>query len=183
MKEERKKLLTSIIVLLIIMILLVSYVVHLKKKNVEEKPTANITIDNGVIQTDANYEEKKKDDMKEKLMTMGERDRMEYYVSNFITLVESKKYEESYSLLYDEFKKNYFPTAGQFQSYAEKYFPSMASLDFTNIERNGDTYVLWVTITDVINGSKNDTGKEMNFVVRENEVNNIDLSFNVTKEE
>ena len=59
----------------------------------------------------------------------------------------------------------------------------MASLDFTNIERNGDTYVLWVTITDVINGSKNDAGKEMNFVVRENEVNNIDLSFNVTKEE
>ena len=93
MKEERKKLLTSIIVLLIIMILLVSYVVHLKKKNVEEKPTANITIDNGVIQTDANYEEKKKDDMKEKLMTMGERDRMEYYVSNFSTLVESKKDE------------------------------------------------------------------------------------------
>ena len=121
--------------------------------------------------------------MKEKLMAMGERDRMEYYVSNFITLVERKKYEEAYNLLYDDFKKNYFPTAGQFQSYAEKNFPSMASLDFTNIERNGDTYVLWLTITDVINGSKNDAGKEINFVVRENDVNDIDLSFSVAQEQ
>jgi hypothetical protein len=120
--------------------------------------------------------------MTEKLLSMGERDRMEYYVSNFINLVEKKEYEKAYDLLYEDFKNNYFPTAGQFQTYAQKYFPTMASLDFTNIERNGNMYVLWVTITDPINGKKSDAGKEYNFVIRENSVNDIDLSFSVEEE-
>lgn len=182
MKDEKNKIFLIIIILLVVLIILVSVLALLQDKEEAEPQVANITISNGIIETDANYNEISKNSMTEKLLSMGERDRMEYYISNFINLIESKKYEEAYDLLYDDFKTNYFPTAGQFQSYAEKYFPSMANLEFTNIERNGDVYVIWVTITDLINGKKNEAGKEYNFVVRENDVNDIDLSFSVIEE-
>ena len=181
-KNEKSKILLAIIILLIVLIILVSIQGVIKEKEQEESNTYNIVISNGIVETDANYEEIDKNTLTEKLQGMGERDRMETYISNFINLVETKKYEEAYSLLYDEFKANYFPTAGQFQSYAEKYFPTMASLNFTNIERNGDVYVLWVTITDLINGKKDEAGTEYNFVIKENDVNDIDLSFSVIGE-
>lgn len=181
-KNEKSKILLAIIILLIVLIILVSIQGLIKEKEQQELNTYNIVISNGIVETDANYEEIAKNTLTEKLQGMGERDRMETYISNFINLVETKKYEEAYSLLYDEFKANYFPTAGQFQSYAEKYFPTMASLNFTNIERNGDVYVLWVTITDLINGKKDEAGTEYNFVIKENNVNDIDLSFSVIEE-
>jgi competence protein ComGC len=181
MKKEKNTILVSIIVLLVILIFLVT-LTGIIKNNSKKESYGNITIQNGIIETDIDYDEVSNDVMTEKLLSMGERDRMEYYVSNFINLVEKKEYEKAYDLLYDEFKNNYFPTAGQFQTYAKKYFPSMASLDFTNIERNGDVYVLWVTITDPINGKKSEEGKEYNFVIRENNVNDIDLSFSVEEE-
>ncbi len=182
MKDEKNKILTSIIILLVILIILITILVYVNKNASKNKKTANITISNDVIQTDANYNEITANNMKEKLINMTERGRMEYYVSNFINLVEKKKYEEAYDLLYTDFQKNYFPTAGQFENYVKKEFPSMGNLEFDNIERNGNTYILWVTIKDLINGKKDDAGKEYTFVVRENDVNDIDLSFNVTEE-
>lgn len=111
------------------------------------------------------------------LANMGERDRMEFYVSKFISAIESKSYEEAYGMLYDEFKNNYFPTYAKFEEYAKTKFPSMFSLEHTNFERNGDVYVLWVTLTNPL-GSK-DSGKEMNFIVKENALNDFVMSFSV----
>ncbi len=182
MKDEKNKILKSIIILLVILVILITILVYAKKNTSNNKKTANITIANDIIETDANYNEISNNNMKEKLLNMSERGRMEYYVSNFINLVEKKKYEEAYNLLYEDFQKNYFPTAGQFETYAKKEFPNMGNLEFDNIERNGNTYILWVTIKDLINGKKDDVGKEYTFVVRENAVNDIDLSFNVTEE-
>ena len=54
----------------------------------------------------------------------------------------------------------------------------MADLDFTNIERNGNTYVMWVTITDVLNG-KRDSGIAYNFVIEEIDINDINMAFSV----
>ncbi len=81
-------------------------------------------------------------------------------------------------MLGEEFKTNYFQTQEAFEKYAKEKFPSMADLDFTNIERNGNTYVMWVTITDVLNG-KRDSGIEYNFVIEENDINNIKMAFSV----
>lgn len=136
-----------------------------------------------------NYEELSEDEIdtvveesidemeKNELAGMGERDRMEFYVSKFISAVENKSYEEAYEMLYEDFRANYFPTLAKFEEYAKNKFPSMFSLEHTNFERNGDIYVLWVTMTNPL-GSK-DSGIEMNFIVKENALNDFVMSFSV----
>jgi hypothetical protein len=111
------------------------------------------------------------------LAGMGERDRMEYYVSSFVKAVENGEYEDAYNMLYEDFRKNYFPTLSSFEEYAKSKFPTMFSLEHTNFERNGDVYVLWVTLSNPL-GSK-DSGIEMNFVVQENDLNDFVMSFTV----
>lgn len=111
------------------------------------------------------------------LSELGERDRMERYLSSFISAIEKKEYEEAYDMLYDDFKANYFPTLESFETYAKKTFPSLCALEYTNIERNGEIYVLWVTMSDAL--GSNDSGVDMNFVIKENELNDFDLSFSV----
>jgi hypothetical protein len=111
------------------------------------------------------------------LAGMGERDRMEYYVSSFVKAVENGEYEDAYNMLYEDFRKNYFPTLSSFEEYAKSKFPTMFSLEHTNFERNGDLYVLWVTLSNPL-GSK-DSGIEMNFVVQENDLNDFVMSFTV----
>ena len=109
--------------------------------------------------------------------SLNERDRIEYYVSKFVDAIESEDYEKAYEMLYDDFKSNYFPTLSSFEEYAESKFSKVLSLDHTNFERNGDYYILWITISDPLSGKS--SSKEMNFVVRENGLNDFDLSFSV----
>ena len=47
---------------------------------------------------------------------------------------------------------------------------------FFLLERNGDIYVVWISVGDAINGSK-DSAKTINFVVKENDFNDYELSF------
>ncbi len=115
--------------------------------------------------------------VKNDLGEMGERDRMEYYVSSFMKAIENEEYQEAYDMLYDEFKQNYFKTLADFENYVKTKFPSMSSMEYTNIERNGTVYVLWVTISNPLSGK--DSEREMNFVIQENDLNDFDLSFSV----
>lgn len=112
-----------------------------------------------------------------KLADLGERDRMEYYVGTFIKAVGNKDYESAYEMLYDDFKNTYFGTYSEFEEYAKSKFPTSISVEYTNLERNGDVYVLWVTISDILKSSDSDV--EMNFVVQENGLNDYKLSFSV----
>lgn len=107
----------------------------------------------------------------------GERDRMEHYVKSFLNAVENKEYEEAYNMLYEDFKNNYFPTLNDFEEYAQNTFPTLCSIEYTNIERNGDVYVLWITLSDSLAGKE--SAVEMNFVVQENDLNDFVLSFTV----
>lgn len=111
------------------------------------------------------------------LSTMNERDRIEYYVSSFAKAIETEEYEKAYTMLYDDFKKNYFPTLSSFEEYAKNKLPKVISLDHTNFERNGDYYILWITMSDPLGGKSSQT--EMNFVVKENDLNDFVMSFSV----
>lgn len=111
------------------------------------------------------------------LAGMGERDRMEYYVASFIKTTGNKEYEKAYNMLYDDFKERYFPTLSSFEKYASNKFPSMCSVEHTNFERNGEVYVMWVNLSDSLAGK--DSTVEMNFVVKENDLNDFELSFKV----
>ena len=163
-----------ILILSIILIFLVIVTVILKtnnqKDNSVQNHVQNVSVDYEKVVESENQEEL------QKIKGMNERTRIEYYVSKYIKLLEDEKYDEAYSLLNKEYKKNYFKTQKEFEDYCEKTFPKMADLSYTNFERNGEIYVLWITITDAINGSKS-SGTEINFVVKENTFNDYELSF------
>ena len=57
-------------------------------------------------------------------------------------------------------------------------FSEMMDIKHENIERNGDVYVLWITINDAINGKPSDK-KNMNIVIKENDYNDFVISFSV----
>ncbi len=111
------------------------------------------------------------------LSEMNERERMERYVGKFLEEVRNKNYEVAYEMLYEDFKDKYFKTLEEFESYAKTKFSSRVSVEYTNIERNGDIYVLWLNITNPLK-SKSEA-KEINFVVRENALDDFELSFSV----
>lgn len=114
----------------------------------------------------------------QRLGTMTERDRMEYYFSMFLKSVENQNYEKAYDMLYEDFKDNYFPDIDSFITYAKKTFPKMASVEHTNIERSGDIYILFIKISDSLASSKNDA-KEMKIIIQENDLNDFVMSFSV----
>ena len=53
----------------------------------------------------------------------------------------------------------------------------MFSVSHKNIERNGDIYILWVDIGDSLSSRNGKT--EYNFVIKENDLNDFELSFSV----
>lgn len=168
-KSDNKLLIIGIVIILVLIIL-----IFIKNKN------SNKT-DNYEGMTDEEVEFAVKESVnnmkKNDLGGMGERDRIEYYISSFITSIENKEYESAYEMLYDDFKKNYFPTFNNFEEYVKSKFPTEISLDYTNIERNGKVYVVWVELSNPL-GSK-DSKIEMNFIVQENDLNDFDMSFTV----
>ena len=112
----------------------------------------------------------------QKIKQMNERTRIEYYVSKYIKLIENGNYDEAYKILNKDYKNRFFKTKKEFIEYCENTFPTMADISYNNFERNGEFYVLWITMGDAVYGSK-DTAKEMNFVVKENTFNDYELSF------
>lgn len=162
-----------IIVVLLIVIAISNMLEGSKKVQYEGKLPSDIQVDSG---RDANIVINEKESEDELLKKMTERARIEYYVTKFMNYVEAEEYEEAYALLNSDYKKNYFPSRTKFEEYVEKNFSKMMDIDYTNFERSGEVYVIWMTVTDAINGGP-DSGKEINFVVKENGYNDFELSF------
>ena len=173
--EKRKQKQPNVILILIfilIFFILLSFFIKMagrdRKDNTEI--VQNISVSYGKI------EEVNNQDELQKIKTMNERTRIEYYISRYVKLIEDERYEEAYKLLNKTYKKNYFPTQKEFSEYCENNFPRMVDISYDNFERNGDLYILWITIGDAINGSK-ESAKSINFVVKENDFNDYELSF------
>lgn len=169
MKKDNKLLILGVVIVIILGIL----VYATRDKSNDKVDYSNMTEEEVKVAV----EEKVNEMQVNELGQMGERDRMEYYVSSFIKAIENKDYEKAYDMLYDDFRTRYFSTFASFEEYAKTKFPSSIAMDYTNIERNGDVYVLWVTMSNPL-GSK-DSGIEMNFVVQEYDLNDFKLSFTV----
>lgn len=164
-KKKNRKLIYAIAVIGIIFILIINGLFNRKTKRisaVEPEGDTN-TIRNEMVTKN--------------IQQMREHQRMEYYFSMFIEKIERKQYQEAYNMLYDEFKKNYFPDLNSFIEYAEKTFPQDIGITQKNIERNGEVYVLWIEMYDIFLGKKQ--AKEMNIVIKENDYNDFKLSFSV----
>ena len=113
----------------------------------------------------------------EKLKKMTERDRMEYYFSEFISYIKNEEYSKAYDLLYPEFKQNYFKSVEDFREYVIKTYPDSVGFSYNNIERQGKIYVLMINIIDP--DKKIGEGKSQRIVIQENVFNDFVLSFQV----
>jgi len=120
-----------------------------------------------------------------RLQNLNERERMEYYYGVFLKYVQQKDYDAAYDLLYDDFKANYFPTVETFKTYMEKRYTSNMTAEYNNIERLGDIYVLWVSVSDLSTKKEYYDGKIVhpsifiNVVIQEYDFGDYKLSFSI----
>ncbi len=98
-KKSKKPIIIGIVAVLLIIILVIT---NKKDDTVDYSNMTDeeisVAVQNKVDQMTVNN-----------LAGLGERDRMEYYVSSFIKDIEEGDYESAYEKLYEEFRKNYFP--------------------------------------------------------------------------
>lgn len=174
------KLLT--LILIVIVLIIINLILFTKKSlqpRIEEKKANETMIMVG--------EEKKKpepvsvpqtdEEIVKMLSGYKERDRMEYYCGQYFKHLEKHEYDAAYNLLYTEFKQNYFPTVEEFEEYVKKTYPEQWALDYDDITRQGDLYVLRLKILDVLGSRENE--KIQRIVVRENYYNDFVISFQV----
>ncbi len=112
------------------------------------------------------------------LKSMGEEDRMYTYFYQYITMIESGKYEEAYNTLYEDFKTQYFPTIEDYKNYVQGRYPTFISVKYNGIERQGEYYILTVLISSDI-PSESGTTLQQKFILHEKDFNDFELSFQV----
>lgn len=166
---EQKRIIAIIAVLLIVL-----FVISVARKAVV--PEENLTEEQKLQLAETKKEQAIIDD----LAGMEERDRIEYYFGEFIRNIELDNYAEAYEVLNEEFKNTYFSTQDKFVEYVKDYFPNEIAVEYNNIERNGNTYILWVKMSNALTVDKS-SGRAMNVVIREYAVHDFELSFSVEK--
>lgn len=182
MENNKNDIKKSTIILVVIIIILTSINVSLlkeKKERDKNTSTTNTVEEQTYVRQ---TEEELKQERIQKLKKLGERDRMEYYIGEYIGLIEEKKYDKAYELLYPEFKDNYFKTLEDFENYAKEKYPSSIIMSYNNIERQGDYYVLF---TEIIDADTVNTIAEkrisQNIVVKENGYDDFYISFDASR--
>lgn len=112
------------------------------------------------------------------LKSMGEEDRMYTYFYQYITMIESGRYEDAYNILYADFKNQYFPTLDSFTNYIQTRYPSFMSVQYNGIERQGEYYILTVLIGSAV-ANEDNTTLQQKFIIHEKDFNDFELSFQV----
>lgn len=174
---------TTIILIIIVLILIIVNLTLYIKKIITPKQVQQDTSQLSTVISEKNNETKNieipqtDDELKKYLSTLGERDRMEYYCGKYFKHIEKKEYEAAYNMLYTEFKQNYFPTIEEYEEYIDKTYPKYWALEYDDITRQGNIYVLRLKILDVLGSKENE--KIQRVVIKENNYNDFVLSFQV----
>lgn len=170
----------SFLVLVIIAVILVIINISLFINIMKIRKEMDNNTDTDTVQEDNRIptQEEQKAATIQKLKKMNERDRMEFYIGEYIGYIEEKKYNEAYNLLYPEFKDNYFKSLEDFEKYVKRVYPAGIIMQYENIERQGDYYVLFTNIVD-----EDDLNNviEQNIIVKENGYDDFYLSFDASK--
>lgn len=157
-----------IIICLVLIVILTLLILILKsRQNItvqeEEKPK---------ITTKEEMEERFTDSVR----TLPERERMQTYIAEFMRYIEIGEYSQAYKRLHPDFKERFFKTEYKFIKYAQENYSSLIALEFNNIERHGNYYILTVK---VINLENLQSEYEHKYVIQENGLNDYYLSFQV----
>lgn len=162
------------LLLIIVVLILIAINIKIFIDNHEEE---NITVPNNITINDNSIKQEEiQNTITSKVADMSERSRMQTYFGTFISYIEGNNYESAYNLLNEDFKNNYFSTIEQFQEYMQKY-PKNIAVDYQDIERQGELFVLTVEIKDVYNNDFQKIAQRV--VIRELGVNRFTISFQV----
>lgn len=177
MKKKDEKAYTIILAMITCILMVINISIYINKNRyiIKEISTENTTVQKATIKT----EEEKEEEEIATLKTLGERDRMERYFGKYIGYIEEEEYEKAYNLLYEEFKQNYFKTLDDYVKYIKETYPEMISVEYTNIERQGQYYVLFVDIVDLMATSGNENKISQNIVIYETDYNEFYISFSL----
>ena len=180
---------TYLILIIFIVILLIFNLVLYLKKFAKPKQDEEIQARNSrnIIQKENEQKNKNSkailnsdEEIKNYLSTLKEGNRMEYYCGQFINYIDDEQYEKAYNLLYDEFKQNYFPTLEGFEEYAKNFYPKFFGVEYDDIDRYNDMYVIRLKIVDY-KATGDDAVKIQRVVVQEYSYNEFAISFSVEK--
>lgn len=167
-----------ILILVILVLICINIILVVNKITVDNDRNAKYVNASNNTETAIAIEQDEEKNILEQLKEMSERERMEFYFSEFIDYIENGKYQDAYNLLYPDFKDSYFKTLEDFEKYVKKTYPEFVSFSYNDIERQGNIYVLMIT---VINPelSKSEAKKSQRIVIKENNFNDFILSFQV----
>ena len=169
-KNKIKILIFALTGILILLIALLGIILSNKKEEKPEEETSKVVSLEDLQQEEIN-----------KVKNMNERARIQYYIGKYMKYLDNSYYSLAYSLLNEEFKENYFPTLESYYDYMVEYHVGKDyALEYTNFERLGEFYVVWVNVIDPINDDPMAEEKnEQTFVVKENNLAEFELSFSV----
>lgn len=167
-----------ILILVILVLICINIILVVNKITLDNDRNAKYVNASNNTETAIAIEQDEEKNILEQLKEMSERERMEFYFSEFIDYIENGKYQDAYNLLYPDFKDSYFKTLEDFEKYVKKTYPEFVSFSYNDIERQGNIYVLMIT---VINPelSKSEAKKSQRIVIKENNFNDFILSFQV----
>ena len=171
-----KKIKIILLIILALILLAINIMVYISN-NDKSKIKENDNQVNTIIEHNIATEEETENSRKEMLNEYSEATRMKTYVGQYLSYIDSEKYEDAYNLLYQNFKNTYFKTLVDFENYAKEKYPSEIMAEYTNMNKEGNIYILSVKIQDPTN--KEYKTLEQNIVIQENNLNDFVLSFNV----
>lgn len=176
--KKENKLLIMIIICILVLVVILLLIFGVLLPNMEEESTGGENkpyVANNEISANTIYQPSENEWIT--LQLSGEESRIQYYVATFLNnYVGDEEYELAYQVLSDGFKQNYFDTYEKFEAYASKTYPIFVGLSYGELQREGELYIIDVTIED-LSGEKEDFTQT--FVVKENDFNDYELAFSV----
>lgn len=167
-EQKDRKIVIGIVILsvAIVVMILLNVVISLQENNKNNQQTNQTT------------EGQQIDEELQKLQSMEEYDRIKYYFNKYISYIENGKYEEAYNLLYPDFKTTYFSTLESYITYVKQKYPSIMSVEYSDVARLGKYYVLDIKFVDIINVTETETpGFTQKVILYENNWNDFVISF------
>ena len=179
--KKKKKILKYLIIgLLIIIVIILNIINNISAKNKTKTPEStenNMSNSTNKVELDTRTEEEKNTQLINKLKKASESDRIKTYLGTYFKYIENKNYEKAYDLLYDDFKKNYFPTIDDFEKYIKNInYPELITVNYEDIENQGKYYIVTVGVGDLQSKSRTLNKKEK-YVLVENDYNDYYISF------
>ncbi len=172
MKKNNNQSFTILLAIIACLLTIINIKLYISKYE-DKTNTENTNTNTQVVKK---TDEEKKAEFVQELKGLNERSRMERYFGQYIDYVETGEYEKAYNLLYPEFKNNYFKTLDDFKKYVTEKYPDMIIVDYDNIERQGEYYVLFIKIP--VSG-RNGEIIEQNVVIYEKNYADYYISFSL----